>query len=237
MTLLARLRPVLALTVIAALAGCASVPAPDARDPIESFNRGVFGFNEALDSAVLKPTAQAYHDVAPSWLRKGVGNFFNNLQDVWSAVNNGLQGRGAALGDSVGRVMINTTIGLLGVVDVATDLNIERHTTDFGTTLGHWGVPAGPYVMLPILGPYTLREVGALPVDWNGDLVQQAGNSDTVLGLELTRIVDLRAQYLQAGDLVQGAALDKYTFVRESYLQRQRYRLYDGNPPDDDNGQ
>lgn len=223
-----------ALVLAALLQGCASVPNPDPRDPLESFNRGVFGFNDAVDRAVLKPVATAYHDVLPQWMRKGVGNFFNNLEDVWSVVNNALQLRGQDAGDSLGRVMVNSTIGLVGLVDVASDLNIERHTADFGLTLGRWGVGAGPYVMLPLLGPRTLREVAALPLDRQGDLVNHVQDVPTRDGLTILNMVDTRASYLQAGDVVQGAALDTYSFMRDAYLQRQRNRVYDGNPPDED---
>lgn len=220
--------------LVTLLQGCASVPNPDPRDPLESFNRSVFGFNDAVDRAVLKPVATAYRDVLPQWMRKGVGNFFNNLEDVWSVVNNALQLRGKDTGDSIGRVMVNSTIGLAGLVDVASDLNIERHTADFGLTLGRWGVGAGPYVMLPFFGPYTLREVAALPLDRQGNLVNQVDDVPTRDGLTILRVVQTRAAYLGAGDVVEGAALDKYSFIRDSYLQRQRNRVYDGNPPEED---
>jgi phospholipid-binding lipoprotein MlaA len=217
-----------------ALQGCATVKTPDPRDPFESFNRSVTGFNDTVDKAVLKPVATVYKGITPDWMRKGVRNFFNNIQDVWSIINTGLQGRGQEMGDDFGRVMVNTTIGMLGVVDVASDLNIERHTADFGLTLGRWGVAAGPYVVLPILGPYTLREVGALPVDWNGDLVYQFGDQTTALEMTALKLIDYRASYLNAGDVMEGAALDTYSFTRDAYLQRQRNRQYDGNPPEDD---
>ena len=224
----------LALTVLLALQACATVAQPDARDPMESFNRSMFGFNEAVDTAVIKPVATGYKAVTPDWLRKGVGNFFNNLQDVWSAVNNGLQGRGQEFSDSVGRVMVNSTLGLLGVLDVASELNIERHTADLGLTLGRWGVPPGPYVVLPILGPFTLREVVALPVDTRGMPVYNIGDSDTRTWLPIVDLVDLRAKYLSAGDVLEGAALDSYSFRRDAYLQRQRNIQFDGNPPEED---
>lgn len=222
-----------ALLTLVLLQACASVPHADARDPLESFNRTVFGFNEAVDKAVIKPVATGYRAVTPDWFRKGVGNFFNNLQDVWSAVNNGLQGRGQEFGDSVGRVMVNSTIGLLGVVDVASDLNIERHTADFGLTLGRWGVPPGPYVVLPILGPFTLREVAALPVDMSGMPVYNIGDQDTRTWLPVVNVVDIRAKYLNAGDVLEGAALDSYSFRRDAYFQRQRNIQFDGNPPEE----
>lgn len=152
------------------LSGCATVQTPDARDPWESMNRSVFSFNDKLDRFVLKPVATAYRDVVPSFARKGVHNFFGNLSDVWSAVNNALAGRGQETGDSISRVVVNSTVGVLGLFDVATDLKIARHRADFGTTLGRWGVKPGPYVVLPLLGPATLREVAALPVDYRAKI-------------------------------------------------------------------
>jgi phospholipid-binding lipoprotein MlaA len=216
------------------LQACATVKNPDPRDPFESFNRSVSSFNDGLDKAVIKPVATVYKGVTPNWMRTGVRNFFNNLQDVWSIVNNGLQGRGQDMGDSMGRVMLNSSFGLFGLIDIASEANIERHTTDFGMTLGRWGVGAGPYVVLPLLGPYTLREVGALPVDWSGDLVYQLGDQTTVLEMTGLKLIDYRASLLGAGDVMEGAALDKYSFTRDAYLQRQRNKQYDGNPPEDD---
>lgn len=216
------------------LQACATVKNPDPRDPIESFNRGMFGFNDVVDKAVLKPVATAYRGVVPELVRKGVGNFFGNLEDFWSAINNGLQLRGRDMGDNLGRFMVNTTIGLGGVIDVASDLNIERHPGNFGLTLGRWGVRPGPYVVLPLLGSYTLREVVAIPVDQQGNLVSQIPDEGTRTGLTVLNAVDTRAKYLRAGDVVDGAALDRYTFTRDAYFQRQRNQEYDGNPPEDD---
>ena len=220
--------------LILAVQGCATVKTPDPRDPFESFNRSVTGFNDTVDKAVLKPVATVYKGITPDWMRKGVRNFFNNIQDVWSVINTALEGRGQEMGDNIGRVMVNTSFGLLGIIDIASDLNIERHTADFGLTLGRWGVGAGPYVVLPILGPYTLREVGALPVDWSGDLVYQFGDQTTALEMTALKLIDYRASYLNAGDVMEGAALDTYSFTRDAYLQRQRNRQYDGNPPDEE---
>lgn len=234
MNLHARYRLLLLACLLALLQGCATVKQPDPRDPLESLNRTVFGFNDAVDRAILKPVATAYRDVLPSWMRKGVTNFFGNLTDVWSVVNNGLQGRGKEMGDSAGRVLVNSTIGLLGLIDVASDLQIERHTADFGLTLGRWGVSPGPYVVLPLLGPYTLREVAALPVDRAGNLVNSVADEGTRTGLVVTNVVNVRANLLNAGQVMEEAALDKYTFMRDAYLQRQRNRQYDGNPPEDE---
>lgn len=234
LTWLTRIAGGLALAFVLLLQGCATVANPDPRDPLESFNRGVFGFNDVVDRAVLKPVATVYRGVLPQWVRKGVGNFFNNLEDVWSVVNNALQLRGQDTGDSLGRVMVNSTVGIAGLVDVASELNIERHTADFGLTLGRWGVGAGPYVVIPFLGPYTLREVAALPLDRQGNLVNHVNDVPTRDGLVILNVVDTRASYLSAGDVVEGAALDKYTFMRDAYLQRQRNRVYDGNPPEEE---
>lgn len=227
-------RTVLALCALV-LSACATVPNPDARDPWESWNRGVFGFNETVDKVVLKPVATGYQKVTPTFIQKGVGNFFGNLTDMWSVVNNALALRGRETGDSMGRVMLNTTIGLLGFVDVASDLGVERHTADFGLTLARWGVKDGPYVMLPVLGPSTLRDAAGLPVDnWGNPANQFVSDEPTRNGLLVLKVVDKRAQLLSAGQVLDGAALDKYTFLRDAYLQRRRNQVYDGNPPDED---
>jgi phospholipid-binding lipoprotein MlaA len=220
--------------MVVLLQGCATVPNPDRRDPLESLNRSIFSFNDALDRAVVKPVATAYQSATPYWVRTGVGNFFNNLADIWSAVNNALQLRGRDTGDSIGRVMVNSTLGLGGVLDIASDLNVERHPADFGLTLGRWGVPPGPYLVLPFLGVSTLREVVALPVDLKGNLVNSVDDTATRTGLTVLNLVDTRAGYLKAGDVVEEAALDKYSFTRDAYLQRQRNRVYDGNPPEEE---
>lgn len=222
------------LAVVTLLQACASVPNPDPHDPLESFNRGVFGFNDVLDRALIKPTATVYQKATPNWFRTGVGNFFNNLDDVWSAVNNALQLRGQDTGDSIGRVMINTTIGLGGLVDVASDLNVERHPADFGLTLGRWGVGGGPYVVLPFFGSYTLRDAAAFPVDYKGKVLNNVDDVTVRDTLSIVEVVDTRAVYLRASQLVEEAALDKYSFVRDAYLQRRRNLVYDGNPPDED---
>jgi phospholipid-binding lipoprotein MlaA len=220
--------------LLALLQGCANVPNPDPRDPMESWNRGVFGFNEALDGAVVKPVAKAYQVVTPSWFRTGVGNFFNNISDVWSTVNNALQFRGKDAIESAGRVAVNTTIGLLGVIDVATEMEIERHPANFGLTLGRWGMPAGAYVVLPVFGPSSVRDTLGWPVDYAGNITNRIVDDGTRTGLTVLNVVDTRALYLRAGDVVDGAALDKYSFMRDAYLQRRRNQVYDGNPPEED---
>lgn len=214
------------------ICGQALAAQPDPRDPLESFNRAVYSFNDVLDRALIRPVASAYIKVTPHWMRKGVTNFFGNVGDVWYAVNNAITLKRQATGDSVGRVMINSTVGLLGFIDVASEMNIEKHPADFGLTLGRWGVSPGPYVMVPVLGPYTLREVVAWPVDYQGNWVSHVQDIPTRDGLTVLSALDLRASYLKAGEVIDGAALDAYSFTRDSYFQRQRYRLYDGEEPE-----
>jgi phospholipid-binding lipoprotein MlaA len=206
------------LLALALLSGCATGPNP--RDPFEPFNRSVTRFNEGLDEAIVKPVAQAYQGVLPSPVRTGVNNFFSNLTDVWSMVNNLLQGRPQAAGDSLMRFSINTTMGLGGVLDWATEMGIERQRQDFGKTLGRWGVDTGPYLVLPILGPSTVRDTAALVVDTKGDLVTHVHDVSARNSLYVLRAVDLRASLLRAGEVLDQAALDKYSFTRDAYLQR-----------------
>ena len=222
------------LLVALSLAGCASGPTADPRDPLEPFNRGVYRFNDAVDAAVLKPVASTYRDVMPVRVRQGIGNFFGNLEDVWSFVNNALQFKGQAAIDSLRRVGVNTFLGWGGVFDVATEMDIEKHTKDFGHTLGYWGLGSGPYLVLPLLGSSTLRDTVALPIDWKGDLVANIPHVPTRNAATALRVVDERSDLLKASTMLEEAALDKYTFVREAFLQRRRSVIFDGNPPEND---
>ncbi|WP_296693364.1 VacJ family lipoprotein [Rhodoferax sp.] len=216
------------------LVGCASGPNANPRDPFEPFNRGVYKFNDAVDTAVLIPVATAYRDVTPAPVRHGVGNFFANLEDAWSVVNNVLQFKGQAAIESFFRFGVNTLIGLGGVLDVATEMNIEKHTKDFGHTLGFWGVAPGPYLVLPLLGPSSLRDTVALPVDMKGDLVTHIEHVPTRNAASVVRVIDRRSELLKATKMLEEVALDKYTFTRDAYFQRRRNAIYDGNPPDED---
>lgn len=222
------------LLMVAALAGCASSPKGDPRDPWESYNRSMTKFNDAVDEAVMKPVATVYKEVLPSPVRTGVGNFFGNLSDVWSFVNNVLQGKVEGSLHSFWRVVVNTSIGIGGIFDPATEMNLERHREDFGQTMGRWGVPSGPYVVLPIIGSSTLRDTVVIPVDFYG---QPVGHTDNIrLRNSLTALgaVDVRARLLNVGDMLDAAALDAYTFKREAFLQKRRNDVYDGNPPQDE---
>jgi len=212
-----------------ALVGCASAPAADPRDPFEPFNRGVDRFNRGVDKSALQPAASAYERDFPRVVRTGVANFFGNLGDPWSAVNSLLQLKLGDAAQDMMRFAVNTFVGLAGVLDIATDAGIERHKQDFGATLAHWGVPAGPYVVLPILGPSTLRDTVALPLDWIGDplryLVPVIDRNAVLTG----RTVDTRARALAFDPLLDGA-LDRYTFMRDAYLQYRYSRVYDKVP-------
>jgi phospholipid-binding lipoprotein MlaA len=217
------------------VAGCATGPNANPADPFEPFNRGVSRFNDGVDKAVLVPVATAYQGVLPSMVRTGVGNFFNNIGDVWSLANNVAQLKVQNSAETFMRLNVNTFFGLGGLLDVATEAGIPRHEEDFGQTLGHWGVGAGPYVVLPLLGSSTLRDTAAKPLDYWGDPV---GHIDDVAwrnSLTVLRVIDTRAQFLRAGRLLEDAALDKYSFTRDAFLQHRRSEVYDGNPPDDDN--
>ena len=218
-------------------AGCASLPDDqprDERDPWERYNRAIHSFNTGVDLAVMRPVATAYKTAVPQLVRTGIGNFFGNLGDVWSFVNNALQGKGEGALTSFWRVAINTTMGLGGVLDPATDLQLERRREDFGQTLGVWGVGSGPYLVLPFLGPSTLRDTAALPVDYYGHPLTYFKGTRTRNVLTFTRAVHTRASLLDATDILQGASLDDYSFTRDAYLQKRRNDIYDGNPPQDE---
>lgn len=202
------------------LAGCATGPGANPRDPLEPFNRGVDSFNTALDDAVLKPVATAYRDVLPQPVRSGVGNFFGNIGDAWSVVNALLQGRAQAAAESFMRVSVNTVLGLGGLLDIASEAGLERHSLDFGLTLGRWGVPAGPYVVLPFLGPSSVRDSAGLLVDAEGGVLEIFDHVPTRNSLYVLDKIDTRAGLLRATDMLGGVALDKYSFTRDVYLQR-----------------
>lgn len=220
------------LLLLSALSvGCASGPSANPRDPLEPFNRGVFKFNDAVDRAVLKPIANTYVDVAPVVVRKGVSNFFDNLEDAWSFVNNTLQLKGAAAGDSFFRFGVNTFLGLGGVFDVATEMQIDKHPKDFGLTLGYWGVGSGPYLVLPLLGPSSMRDGLARIVDSQGDFVAGVSHVPTRNTVTTVKLVDKRASLLKVTNMLDQIALDRYTFSRDSYLQSRRSAIFDGNPP------
>lgn len=216
----------LVVVTLGLLVGCATGPNANPQDPLEPWNRGVYKFNEGLDKAVLRPVAVAYQDVIPSPVRTGVGHFFGNLRDLWSAVNATLQLRPQEALENFMRFNVNTFLGFAGVLDIATEMQIPRTTLDFGHTLGHWGVPSGPYLMLPVLGPSTVRDTVGLVVDQQGDLVRQGiDHTSTRNSVQGVRIVNTRAGLLPATDMLDQIALDKYSFVRDGYLQRRQSQI------------
>lgn len=226
-------RVFLGALLVMALQGCATVKSADPRDPWESMNRSVYNFNDAVDTIAIKPIARVYDNVVPKLVQTGVHNFFGNLGDVWSMANSALQLKGQHAAESFMRVSVNTVFGLGGVLDIASEMRLERHKEDFGQTLGFWGIKPGPYVVLPIFGPSTLRDTVAFPVDYKGDPIRQINDDATRYGLVTLRVTDVRSGLLQAVDTLKEASLDPYTFVRDAYLQKRQNDVYDGNPPSD----
>ena len=223
----------LLMTLLAALtlAGCATTDGSgDPRDPWEGLNRKTFAFNDALDRAVLKPVAQGYQKVTPEFAQEGVNNFYSNLEDIGTSLNNLLQGKVKQGASDAGRVVVNTVLGVFGLWDVATPMGLEKHDEDFGQTLGWWGVPPGPYFVIPLLGPSSARDAPAKIVDpswYYNDYLP-----DRVYwgwwGLDKVRT---RANLMKGESILDQAAIDRYTFVRDAWLQRRRNQVFDGNPP------
>lgn len=219
------LRVATALLLVAGLAGCATGPDANPRDPLEPFNRGVSQFNDAVDGAVLKPVATVYRDTTPDLIRTGVSNFFGNLRDVWSFVNATLQLKPQAAAENGLRVGVNTVLGFWGVFDIASEMGIERTSLDFGQTLGRWGVPSGPYLVLPIFGPSSIRDAAGFGVETSGDLVSRVNDIPTRNSMYALRAVETRANLLRATSMLEGAALDRYSFTRDIYLQRRQSQI------------
>ena len=232
--LLPRLRAMLlcAAVFLFALGGCASTGNPS--DPLEPLNRGIYKFNDGVDNLFVKPAAELYRGLVPEIVRTGISNFFSNINDVIVALNNLLQGKIPEAINDLGRIMVNTTLGVFGVMDVATELGVEKHNEDFGQTLGYWGFGSGPYLVLPFLGPSSLRDSAGLLVDLKTDprsYVDPMRTRNQIFGLAF---VARRSELLETGRLLEIAALDPYEFLRDAYLQRRRNLVYDGNPPDED---
>jgi phospholipid-binding lipoprotein MlaA len=220
------------------LGGCASLPGEgeSRQDPWESFNRKVFEVNEVVDKVAIKPVAQAYQAVLPSLVRTGVRNFFNNISDYWTATNLMLQVKPRQALEMGMRAMVNTVFGVGGVMDWADDMGLERFTVeDFGQTLGYWGLRSGPYVMLPVLGPSTLRDTVGLSLDFKdaGATYVWRGARDRNIATAV-QMINTRVELLNAGRVLDEIALDKYLLLRDAYLSRRKSLIYDGDPPDDD---
>lgn len=227
------------------VSGCATVEGPtDPNDPFESYNRAMFMFNDKVDQYVLKPVAQGYEAVTPDPIQKGVSNFFSNLDDVVVIINDLLQLKLTQFASDTGRLIINSTVGIFGLIDWASDIGLEKHYEDFGQTLGYWGVPSGPYFVLPFLGPNTIRDTAGLTVDtvyFNpiyNELHEEfppphREDEAAVWGMTILKAVDTRAKLLKAEAIVEEAALDRYIFIREAYFQSRKNLVYDGYPPEE----
>lgn len=228
---LSRQIPLLSLLILL-LGGCATVDGyKDPRDPLESYNRAMYAFNDDFDRALFKPLAEGYDKVTPKPLNRGISNFFSNLDDVVVLFNDLLQLKLKQGLSDLGRISWNSTVGLLGFFDVASHMDLPKHHEDFGQTLGYWGVNSGPYLVLPLLGPSTVRDGPALLVDWQVDLLAEVESEDTRWGLIGLKAVDTRAGLLQASRVLDSASLDPYSFMRDAYLQRRQSLVHDGNPP------
>lgn len=195
------------------------------QDPWEGFNRAVFNFNEGLDRAILKPVTQGYRYVTPEIAQTGVNNFFENLKDVRTLINNLLQGKVHNAFEDFARITFNTTFGLGGLIDVATPMGISKNNEDFGQTLGRWGVSSGPYVVLPLFGPSTVRDTVGMVPDWYLDPLYYVDDNTTRVSLRVLRVVDTRSQLMDAERIISG---DRYVFIRDAYLQRREFLVNDG---------
>ena len=225
----------LMLAAVATMGACASTAErsnPES-DPWEPLNRGIYAFNNTLDRAIMRPIAIGYRAIIPSFARRGVTNFSKNLRTPSSALNNFLQGKPRQGVSDIARFMFNSTLGVAGLFDVASAGGLEIYDEDFGQTLAVWGVPNGPFVVVPMLGPFTLRDAVALPVNIYTDLLIHYDNSSVRDKLYALRLIDLRARLLTVDRLLEDSK-DPYITIRESYLQNRIYQVYDGNPPDDD---
>lgn len=227
-------RTMIAVVALLTAGGCSSVPQGDRtverdpKDPLERYNRAVYDFNSNVDRAVLKPIASGYRAVTPEPVDRGVTNVFNNIADVTSAVNNLLQFKVSRFGSDVGRVAVNSTVGLLGVIDVASNMGLPNYKEDFGQTLGYWGAETSPYLVLPLLGPSTLRDSIGRAGDWFTNPLINLREKEIYWGLLALDVVDTRADLIPADELLGAAAVDPYTFVRDAYLQRRRSQINDG---------
>ncbi|QWE30842.1 VacJ family lipoprotein [Polynucleobacter sp. Adler-ghost] len=229
---LVKLKRLVLLSLVAGMVGCASIPAgvePSPHDPWEPFNRSVFEFNEGLDTYLLKPVVAGYRFVLPEFVRDGIYNFFSNYSDIYTALQNLLQGKPDYAFSDLMRVVVNTTFGLGGLIDMATPGGLPKHKEDWGQTFGVWGIPSGPYVVLPFFGPSNVRDTFGTAADLESDylfrLLPDVALRNSLTGL---RVVNARNTYYEAGDLLDGAAIDKYSFVRDAYIQRRAYQINEG---------
>ena len=217
------------------MVGCASLPEgtkASKTDPWERVNRSVFSFNDSLDKYIITPITKAYEFILPEVIRNSLSNIFSNIGDIYTAVNQLLQGKPKNAVDDLTRFIVNTTFGIGGIFDVATGAGLEKHQEDFGQTFGVWGIGDGPYMVLPLLGPSNVRDTFGWAFDLQTDILLSYVNDIPVRNtITAVRVLDQRSKYLSATNLLETAAFDRYSFVRDAYIQRRRDRIYDGNPP------
>jgi len=234
---LARLLCLLPCSLLLLAAGCATTGGDaNPRDPFEPFNRSVYRFNDTLDRYALKPVAQAYQKVVPEPLQLMVNSFFANLDDLYTSANNLLQAKPREALVDLSRFVVNSTLGFAGVADVASEIGLPKHDEDLGQTLGYWGVPSGPYLVIPLLGPSTVRDAPSRVADIFAspvNLVYEKSVRERNVSWGL-RLVTGRVALLDADKVIQGAALDPYSLIRDGWLQRRRNAVYDGNPPEEE---
>ena len=235
-TINALLKKIILLFSLILLSACATVPGgPTEGDPFESYNRAMYSFNDGLDEYILKPVAEGYDTVMPSPVKTGVSNFCNNLDDLFVIVNDLLQFKFTQAASDTGRFIFNTTFGFFGLIDVASSIGMPKHNEDLGQTLATWGVGKGPYVVLPFFGPRTMRGTAGFIIESNFDPVYAIKDDLTLYSTVFVRAIDTRYNLLKEGRIVDQAALDKYSFVRDAYLQHRKNLVYDGNPPEEKN--
>ena len=217
------------------ITGCAanSKAGANNKDPFESLNRASYGFNSAIDKVILKPVAKGYDAVTPKPVKTGISNFFSNLDEIRTVINDILQGKLADGFNDSARFLINSTIGLAGFIDVASDIGFTEHDEDFDQTLGVWGINTGPYIVIPFLGPSTVRGVLSRPVDSYSSLVRDVDHIPTRNSIYATELIDLRYRLLAIDGQLEDA-IDEYSFVRDAFLMRNEYQVYDGSPPEED---
>lgn len=224
-----------ALALTGLLGGCAT--SGSTRDPAEGFNRAMFAFNEGLDTVLIKPVAKGYDVVMPVPARTGVSNFFGNVADIFIAVNNLLQGKPSDAASDAGRFLVNSTVGILGIFDVASEMGLDKHEEDFGQTLGRWGAGPGAYVVVPFFGPRNVRDTAGLVLDTAADPIGNTKHVPTRNSFLVLRVVNERVALLPADKVIEEAALDKYSYIRDAYMQRRQNLVYDGNPPRNTDGE
>lgn len=221
------------VAAVLALTGCASTQTAS-NDPLEGYNRAMYKFNDAVDTVVLKPVAKGYDAIVPEPISQAISNFFSNLGDIGVVINDLLQGKFEQAADDTGRFLLNSTVGVAGIFDIATGAGLPKNNEDFGQTLGSWGVEPGAYIVLPLFGPRTVRDTFGLVGDYYADPVTYVEGPGAENAFRGTRLVDQREALLEAEKVLDEAAIDEYAYVRDAYLQRRLNLVYDGNPPEED---